>query len=138
MTTHANLAKYEKSIPETELPQNFKDAIYVAREIGIPYLWIDSLCILQKDGEDTGDFALEADRMADIFSSAYCVLAATSAEGMTSGFLARNCARSTVVKLPTIVGDAQPSADFYVSEILDDFESDVNQSNLHQRVRCAH
>jgi len=31
-----------------ELAQNFRDAIYVAHKLNFRYIWIDSLCILQK------------------------------------------------------------------------------------------
>jgi hypothetical protein len=36
------------------LPITFQDAIEVARAVGIPYIWIDSLFIIQirDDGED--------------------------------------------------------------------------------------
>lgn len=34
------------------LPRTFKDAISVCRSLGTPYLWIDSLCILQDNQQD--------------------------------------------------------------------------------------
>lgn len=34
---------------EVELPQTIKDAIDLTALLGIPYLWVDSLCILQDD-----------------------------------------------------------------------------------------
>ena len=34
------------------LPQNFQDAIYATAKLGIRYLWIDALCIIQDDVED--------------------------------------------------------------------------------------
>jgi hypothetical protein len=35
-----------------ELPKNFRDAMVVCRRLGIDYIWIDSLCIIQDDPED--------------------------------------------------------------------------------------
>lgn len=35
-----------------ELPRTFQDAILLAREFGIGYLWIDSLCIIQDSESD--------------------------------------------------------------------------------------
>lgn len=37
------------------LPQTFRDAIHVCRSLGTPFLWIDSLCILQDSQEDWED-----------------------------------------------------------------------------------
>ncbi|KAH6662301.1 heterokaryon incompatibility, partial [Halenospora varia] len=59
-----------------DLSRAFQDAIRVIRELGLQYLWIDSLCVLQGD---TKDWEHEAKRMEDVFSSAYCVIAANSA-----------------------------------------------------------
>lgn len=36
----------------TELPQTFQDAIRYFLELGVFYLWIDALCIIQDDPED--------------------------------------------------------------------------------------
>ena len=48
-TTTETLAQRLTGISWDELPQTFKDAITVALRLEIPYLWIDSLCILQDD-----------------------------------------------------------------------------------------
>ncbi|KAF2646878.1 HET-domain-containing protein [Massarina eburnea CBS 473.64] len=34
------------------LPRKFRDAINVTRQIGIRYIWIDALCIVQDPFED--------------------------------------------------------------------------------------
>ena len=83
-STKENIASHRKHILDKNLPSTFKDAMKVTRRLGVQYLWIDSICILQ--GPD-GDFAAEAEHMQDIFSSAYCVIAASSAQEMASGFL---------------------------------------------------
>ncbi|KAL8881084.1 MAG: hypothetical protein Q9198_001640 [Flavoplaca austrocitrina] len=66
-----------------ELPQTFKDAVNTTRRLGIPYLWIDSLCIIQ-DSPD--DWAKEASRMADVYAGALCTLAAVSSQDSRGGF----------------------------------------------------
>lgn len=78
------LGLFKQSIPYDELPATFKDAVYCTRRLGIRYLWIDSICIIQ--GRD-GDFAEEATRMEHVFSGAYCVLAASRADNQQSGYL---------------------------------------------------
>lgn len=42
-TTRANIEANKKGIVIEQLPKTFQDAILVAREMGIEYLWIDSL-----------------------------------------------------------------------------------------------
>ena len=42
----------EVAIPYADLPKNFQDAISYTRTMGIEYLWIDSLCIIQDSEED--------------------------------------------------------------------------------------
>lgn len=75
-TTRANFASHESSIDEDELPKTFRDAIKLVRYIGIRYLWIDSLCIIQDFEED---WQRESAQMASIYRNAYLVVAATQA-----------------------------------------------------------
>lgn len=49
-TTLNKIESYERGIEWEELPKTFKDAVLVTRALGIQYLWIDSLCIIQDDG----------------------------------------------------------------------------------------
>jgi hypothetical protein len=52
MTTLENLQKHIDSIPLDILPKTFRDAIVVCRQLGIQYLWIDRLCIVQNSSID--------------------------------------------------------------------------------------
>ncbi|ENH65762.1 hypothetical protein FOC1_g10003383 [Fusarium oxysporum f. sp. cubense race 1] len=47
MLTSDNLFDLCSEIQLQSLPASFRDAIITCRRIGIPYIWIDSLCILQ-------------------------------------------------------------------------------------------
>jgi hypothetical protein len=60
--------------------------VEVTRALGIQFLWIDSLCIIQDDPED---WERESKRMEKVFASAYCTIAATSAKNSSEGFLRR-------------------------------------------------
>lgn len=122
VTTVENVKARMKCIPPTELPTSFKDVIAVTKSLGCNYLWIDSLCINQGTG---GDFDEQADDMQQIYSNAYCVIAASSANGATEGFLSRE---SKLNQLPAVkVGNV------FVSAITNDFTRDVLQSPLHRR-----
>jgi hypothetical protein len=89
-TFTSNIEEHKQSIDFAKLPNTFQNAVSVTRELGYQYLWIDSICIIQ--GPD-GDFNKEAKRMEDVFSSAYCVLAASSANGQSDGFLKKRYER---------------------------------------------
>jgi hypothetical protein len=51
-TTKATTSDRERGIPNAQLPQTYRDAVHVCRELEIQYLWIDSLCIIQDSDED--------------------------------------------------------------------------------------
>ena len=66
--------------------------------------------------------------MEDVFASAYCTIAATSAVDSNAGFLARN--RSTeYVRFQDTVGNQ-----VYVCAYIDNFKNDVEQAELNKRV----
>jgi len=81
-TTRATVQRRVEGIALALLPQTFRDAVAVTRELGIEYLWIDSLCIVQDDEED---WAREASRLGEIFEGAVVVLSATAAEDGSVG-----------------------------------------------------
>ncbi|KAF1829228.1 HET-domain-containing protein, partial [Decorospora gaudefroyi] len=83
-TTTANVASRFSYLNTFMLPQTLQDALVVARGLGLEYIWIDSLCILQDNHED---WASEASKMAAIYSNAHVVLAATFAKDCAEGFL---------------------------------------------------
>ncbi|RYP91958.1 hypothetical protein DL770_001932 [Monosporascus sp. CRB-9-2] len=83
-TLKSNIANHTRGVAIETVPRTFQDAIRVTRHLGIRYLWIDSLCIVQDDGDD---WAREAARMADYYTGAEVVIAASSSTGCTEGFL---------------------------------------------------
>ncbi|CAG8957017.1 hypothetical protein HYFRA_00012497 [Hymenoscyphus fraxineus] len=85
-TTRETLSARRAGIEITSMPQTFQDAVRTARALGIRYLWIDSLCIIQ-DNED--DWKVESGRMAETFSTAYLTVIAASSDSCHEGFLHR-------------------------------------------------
>lgn len=83
-TTRSSLAQHRQKIDFVALPRSFQDAITVTRELGIGYLWIDSLCIVQ---DDDSDWQSESSKMATYYSNAYLVVGATQASDPSQGFL---------------------------------------------------
>jgi hypothetical protein len=119
-TSSENLVEFE----DGQLPSTFQDAVAAARQLGIRYLWIDSLCIIQGNQDD---FMEEVGNMESIFSNAYCVLSASSAPSITDGFLTPRRQRGVVsVK----AADGVP---IFVCELIDNFHGDVDGSLLSSR-----
>ena len=85
-TTSANLASRKARIPFSELPLTFQNAVTTTRKLKIPYLWIDSLCIIQ-DSPD--DWAKEAARMAVVYAGSICTLSALGSRDSNGGFFRR-------------------------------------------------
>ncbi|KAJ4133477.1 hypothetical protein NW768_005063 [Fusarium equiseti] len=73
---------FHSNIPFVSIPATFQDAIRLTNDIGIEYIWIDSLCIIQ-DSKD--DWQAEAARMASVYSQAYVTIAATAAQDSAAG-----------------------------------------------------
>ena len=73
-TTRENLHTWRANIPWAQVPQTFRDAIFVTRRLGFRFLWIDSLCIVQDDKQDWEE---QAPLMWSIYSNAMLTLAAT-------------------------------------------------------------
>jgi hypothetical protein len=75
-TEKSNVEQRKRRIPAKELPPIFEQAIQFARRLGVRYLWIDSLCIIQGDEED---WKYEAMTMSDVYSNSFLNLSATAA-----------------------------------------------------------
>ncbi|KAI9148800.1 hypothetical protein HJFPF1_10842 [Paramyrothecium foliicola] len=87
-TLSSNIDTHLHGIELQSLPKTFQDAIQLSARLGIRYLWIDSLCIVQDDADD---WAKESSMMAAIYSNSYLTLAATSAKDGSEGlFKPRN------------------------------------------------
>ncbi len=126
-TTRENLDELCKGITFDKLPKSFQDAVEVTQKLGITFLWIDSLCIVQ---DDVKDWDRESARMESVFAGAYCTIAATSANNCHEGFLRRASLRVSSC-LPD--GKFEDGVDVHVSRARDNFESDVESGILNQR-----
>lgn len=82
ITTRENISSHRNRIPFEALSRTFRDAVTITRELGQSYLWIDSLCIVQDDGDD---WAREAALMAEVYRESFCTVAAHSARDGDDG-----------------------------------------------------
>jgi hypothetical protein len=84
MLTPENLRSFFDEIPLERLPKTFQDAVYITRKLGLKYLWIDALCIIQ-DPSTNADWVHEAALMCSVYSGAHVNLAASSATSVYGG-----------------------------------------------------
>ena len=70
-TLQSNLEDQKRQIDVNSLPKTIMDAIKCTEQLGLKYLWVDSLCIIQDSAEDK---AKEISRMSNIYQNAYVSL----------------------------------------------------------------
>jgi len=103
MLKKENANQLQRPVTVSHLPKTIQDAIAVTRQLDIPYLWVDRLCIVQ---DDVPDWEEQAKKMCDIYEGSHITISAFGAEGGDDGlFLPREgvpsiripCATSTKI-----------------------------------------
>lgn len=74
-TTSHTINDHLQALPLIRLPKTFRDAVIITRAMGVQYLWIDSLCIIQDSKED---WERESAQMGMIYFSSYLTIAASA------------------------------------------------------------
>lgn len=96
--TSDNKPMLEGGVCLTEVPETVRDAVAVTRALGLRYLWIDSMCIVQND---QGDWHQEAITMSKVYGLATCTIAATNSGFDNTGyFTTRNQYRFRPCRVP--------------------------------------
>lgn len=112
VTENATLSQHLNQIAWDRLTPTFQDSIIVVRRLGIRYIWIDSLCIVQ---DDQADFAREAGRMASVYGQAYFVIAATRGASGDAGLFHDRPAAHLISRSGS---SRSPGSYLYVSEAI--------------------
>ncbi|SPO07205.1 uncharacterized protein DNG_09899 [Cephalotrichum gorgonifer] len=123
--TTSQVAEFE----DARIPTTVQDAMEFTRRIGMKYLWVDTLCIVQNDSEDKGRIIGSMD---DIYSTATATLvgaAGVDADAGLSGV--RNRPSSTLV--PTKVPRGSKTGDLNLSICLRSLSEEVRRSTWHTR-----
>ncbi|KAH7313821.1 heterokaryon incompatibility protein-domain-containing protein [Stachybotrys elegans] len=81
-TTKGTIATHLEGVPWNSLPKTFQQAATVTLALGLKYMWIDSLCIVQDDKED---WKVQAAQMCNIYRGSYITIAATSSSDSDQG-----------------------------------------------------
>lgn len=132
ITTAATLADRQTKIPLAEMPDTIRDAVVFARYMGIEYIWIDALCIIQDDAED---WATEAALMFAVYRYATLTLVAAAGDTSHSGFLQRTSAGpSVLVPFESKKGESKVSGTYVLSGLNEHRTWDADYpSHMHTR-----
>jgi hypothetical protein len=84
MTTTSNIALQLKEIFVDSLPLTPCDAVIITRELGIQYLWIDAICIIE---DDIQDWHRESGAKIKTYSNAHLTIAAATTHHCDGGIL---------------------------------------------------
>lgn len=125
VTRRDSVISFMSQIPVDDLPATVHDAVEMTRQLGVQYLWIDTLCIIQ--GKD-GDFNSEAPHMEDVYNCAYCVLATSRTTGQRDEFLNPQARGTACVGFQHGAGKT-----LYMCETMDDFHGGVLESDHAKR-----
>jgi hypothetical protein len=125
-TTYLNVEDRYKQLAIDHLPLTIRDAIHVCRQMHIPYLWVDSICIIQTEdeSEDTvkeTDKDRELRKMAGIYQGAILTISASCAISANEGFLHERKPFTPGVALPIRLKD-----DYHVAQIVEKGSTDWN------------
>ncbi|OCL13697.1 HET-domain-containing protein, partial [Glonium stellatum] len=101
LTTKSTLKDRKIKIYEAQLPKSMQNAFALARSLGLHYIWIDALCIVQ---DDPGEWKVEAEKMGLVYSNAFLVISATSSPHADGG-LFNPRGRILRATLPDISGE---------------------------------
>ncbi|KPA37801.1 tol protein, partial [Fusarium langsethiae] len=93
LTTKSTLEDRKQQISIYDLPKTHQDTIHLSRQLGIRYLWIDSICIFQDDLED---WDRESANMLSIYSNAYLTVCASRSTDSSGGLFGERPAREYV------------------------------------------
>ncbi|KAE8345164.1 heterokaryon incompatibility protein-domain-containing protein [Aspergillus arachidicola] len=82
LTTQNTIRSHKAGIPWSKLPQTLKDAMHLSLELGVEFIWIDALWIIQ---DDLVDWKEEASKFGSVYRDALITTSATASPNTTSG-----------------------------------------------------
>lgn len=83
-TTVNTLQQRLAEIDIKSMPHTVADAVRLCRAIGLRYLWIDALCIIQ---DDENDWTRESFEMSNIYANSFITICAVTGASCSAGFL---------------------------------------------------
>jgi hypothetical protein len=123
-TLTENIEDRMKSIPMDILPQTFRDAVKITSGLGLRYIWIDSLCIIQ---DSKLDWEQEAAQMADIYKNSYVTIAAEASQDSHEGILRERVFDFSPIEVPFKSKVHNIRATMIIRPALDDWETSMSE-----------
>ena len=130
-TTRSTLKNRKNQIQWCRLSKTFQDAVTITRRLGIEYLWIDSLCIIQ---DDIDDWVAESAKMCSTFQNSYLTIAASHAsDGEHGCFTGTPKLGNLSYEISGIGGLDHPLGVFCRSQLLhNEFSMDPDGAEIHR------
>ncbi|RDW56986.1 hypothetical protein BP6252_13939 [Coleophoma cylindrospora] len=129
-TTKETLEHRHSGIRWDSLPRVFQEAIALTKNLGIEYLWIDSLCIIQGDHMD---WMRESASMAAIFSNSYLNIAATSSSASDGALFTKRWTTPVPYEIDPETLPKRPMKSYHIP-----FASNENTIKARYSTRSAH
>lgn len=82
--TTENMEQFCDKIPLSSMSPVMRDAVKTCRAVGVRYLWIDAVCIIQNSKVDWEE---QSTQMAPIYTDSYFTICAVSSSSCLEGFL---------------------------------------------------
>lgn len=129
-TTRLTMDDHKAAIQFSRLPPTFQKTILVCRKLGVRYLWIDLLCIIQDDDEDWRN---ESVSMSKTYGNSRLAIAVSGAGNCTDGcFMSTTPAQhSRRLRWPGV--DGEGSYSIYVHPSFEHaafYDSDPRRANF--------
>jgi hypothetical protein len=127
--TTSNLGPLQRNIDMETSSPTFKEAIEITRRLGVSFLWIDCLCIIQGDEQD---WRHEASMMGTIYKNGFLNISAHSEDATEGCFQFRDPARVALFPIdnPDPSNDSERIFAMYSQRIWD---KNVDQSSVNRR-----
>lgn len=120
VTLSENLVERMERIPMKILPKTFQDSVTITRNLGLRYIWIDSLCIIQ---DSKSDWEQEAAQMADTYKNSYVTIAAESSQDSHEGILNQRILDFSPIEIPFHSRIYNLHTTMYIRPALDDWDT---------------
>ncbi|KAK7960870.1 hypothetical protein PG988_012084 [Apiospora saccharicola] len=119
---------YQDHIPTEDLPRKYIDVIQAAQQLGVQYLWIDSLCIIH---DDLADWEFESSQMRKVYQHGYCNPSAASSTSSNDGLFYK---RDATWVRPHVIVPGNNSEPIVATQVMDmEWYSRLDEEPLYGR-----
>jgi hypothetical protein len=117
-----------------DLPKTVRDAVVVTRTLGLQFLWVDALCIVQGDSRD---WQRESSKMDQIYGNASITIAATASNDTSDGcFVWRAAPLTNAVPIRSLCSNSDEVGTLFISQKLGTVDEILDRSPLNNRGWC--